>query len=95
MKSGWRDLRQRREQLVARSVALRRDMTAAAGPIAARAARVDRVLAVAHRHPLLTTVVALALAALVPRPSLTWLRRGMAIYTLLRSGNHRARRHVL
>ena len=82
---GARALQLRRARLVARSVALRGDIAAAAGSIGTRAVTVERVLAVVHRHRLVTTLAAVALAAVVARPSLAWLRRALTIYALLRS----------
>jgi hypothetical protein len=74
-----RALARQRSELVARSTQLRADIAAAAAPLQARLAPVDRMVSAARDHPVLTALAAGAGALLVGRffPSLSRVLRAV------------------
>lgn len=81
---GARELQRRRIALVARCSAQRDSIAAAAEPLTAKAAAVDRILGAVRLHPLVATLAAGALAGLVPRVLPLWLTRLLLLYSVLR-----------
>jgi hypothetical protein len=81
---GARELQRRRIGLVARCSAQRTSIAAAAGPLTAKAAAVDRIFNTVRVHPIVATLAAGAVAGLVPRILPPWLTRVLLLYSLLR-----------
>jgi hypothetical protein len=81
---GARELERRRTGLVAQCSAQRASIAAAAVPLAAKAAALDRVLTMVRVHPIIATLAAGAVAGLVPRVMPPWLTRLWLLYSLLR-----------
>jgi len=81
---GARELARRRIGLVAQCSAQRASIAAAAVPLAAKAAALDRVLTTVRGHPIIATLAAGAVAGLVPRVMPPLLTRLWLLYSLLR-----------
>jgi len=81
---GARELRRRRIGLVEQCSAQRAAVAAAAVPLTAKAAGLDRVLTTVRVHPILAALAAGALGGLVPRVIPPWLTRLWLLYSLLR-----------
>ena len=81
---GARELQRRRIGLVARCSAQRTSIAAAAAPLHAKAAAVDRIFNTVRVHPIIATMAAGAVAGLVPRVLPPWLTRVLLLYSLLR-----------
>ena len=78
------NLAQRREELVERSAAQRAALLAAATPIVAKAAAVDRVVSYVRRYPVLSSFAVGAVALAGPRQLLDLGSRAVTLYMLLR-----------
>ena len=78
------NLAQRREELVERSAAQRAALLAAATPIVAKAAAVDRVVSYVRRYPVLSSFAVGAVALAGPRRLLDLGSRAVTLYMLLR-----------
>jgi hypothetical protein len=81
---GARELQRRRIGLAARCSAQRASIAAAAGPLAAKARAVDRILTTVRVHPIVATLAAGAVAGLVPRILPAWLTRVLLLYSFAR-----------
>lgn len=81
---GARELQRRRIGLVARCSAQRDSFAAAAGPLAVKAAAVDRILTAVRLHPIIATLAAGVVAGLVPRILPPWLSRALLLYSMVR-----------
>jgi hypothetical protein len=77
-------LAQRRLELVERSAAQRAALLAAATPIVAKAAAVDRVVSYVRRYPVLSSFAVGAVALAGPRRLLDLGSRAVTLYMLLR-----------
>jgi len=77
-------LAQRRRELVERSAAQRAAMIADAGPLLQKAGSLDRIVASARRHPLLTMAGAAAVALLASRKMFGLATRLLTLYALIR-----------
>jgi len=77
-------LAQRRAELVERSAAQRAALLAAATPIVAKAAAVDRVVSYVRRYPVLSSFAVGAVALAGPRRLLDLGSRAVTLYMLLR-----------
>jgi hypothetical protein len=78
------NLAQRRGELVERSAAQRAALLAAATPIVAKAAAVDRVVSYVRRYPVLSSFAVGAVALAGPRRLLDLGSRAVTLYMLLR-----------
>jgi hypothetical protein len=77
-------LAQRRLELVERSAAQRASLLAAAAPLTDKAAAVDRLVAAARRHPVVTMLGAGAVALLASRRLFGFATRLLTLYALIR-----------
>lgn len=71
-------------ELVELSTAQRAALVAAAGPIADKLGKVDRVLGYVRRYPLLTSVLVGAVALAGPQKVFALGARALTLYSLLR-----------
>ena len=78
-----RELKDRREALVARSAVQRARISAQLAPAARRLAAADRFAATLRAHPVIAVIAATGLALIGPRKLLRWAVRVAPIYSLL------------
>jgi hypothetical protein len=78
------NLAQRRGELVERSAAQRAVLLAAASPIVAKAAAVDRVVSYVRRYPVLSSFAVGAVALAGPRKIFDLGARAVTLYMLFR-----------
>ena len=77
-------LAQRRLELLERSAAQRAALLAAAAPLTEKAAAVDRLVAAARRHPIVTVLGAGAVALLASKRLFGFATRLLTLYALIR-----------
>jgi hypothetical protein len=78
------DLAQRRLELVERSTAQRAAVVSGVEPLLHKAAALDRMVASARRHPVVTVLGAAAVALLASRKVFDLATRVLAIYALFK-----------
>ena len=78
------DLAQRRLELVERSAVQRAAVVSGVEPLLRKAAAVDRMVASARRHPVVTVLGAAAVALLASRKGFDIATRVLAIYALFK-----------
>ncbi|HYC35365.1 MAG TPA: hypothetical protein VEC19_03015 [Usitatibacter sp.] len=79
-----RNLEQRRDILVRRSIAQRALVSLRVQPAAKGLGAVDRAIAFARAHPVLTGAAAAGLVLIGPRFIARWLLRAAPLYSLIR-----------
>jgi hypothetical protein len=77
-------LAERRQELVARSVAQRAALVADVGPLISKAAAADRVMTKLRRYPVVIGVAAAGVALLGSRRIFDLASRALTLYALLR-----------
>jgi hypothetical protein len=77
-------LAERREELVARSIAQRDALVAEASPLLHKAAALDRVIGSVRRHPLVSGLATLALLILGSRKLIELGAQALALYGLFK-----------
>jgi hypothetical protein len=77
-------LEMRRHELVERSTAQRAAIARAVAPLVEKTAAVDRAFASVRRYPVVSGIVAGAVALLGSRKIFSWVARGLTLYTILK-----------
>ena len=84
MSGRLQSLAQRRRELLARSIAQRAALAATAAPLLQKAEALDRILASARRHPVITMLGTAAVVLLASRRVFNLATRVLTLYALIR-----------